>query len=82
MHKFLQILIFITKRRANFHEFWDEDQKRGLRPQTYVNFYEFWGEATKTNCVYCEIYEKIVLAHEFWGDIQNFGSLRPRISLQ
>ena len=39
-----------------------------------MTFHEFWGEATETNRVSCEIYEKTVLAHEFSGDIQYFGS--------
>ena len=60
----------------------DQTKKKNLRPQTYVNFHELWGEATETNRVYCEISEKTVLAHEFWGDIQYFGSLRPQTALQ
>ena len=30
----------------------------------------------------CKICEKTVLAHEFWGDNQYFGSVRPRTALQ
>ena len=73
---------FCLNRRANFHEFCGEHQKKGFRTQIYAIFYEFWGEATKTNGVFCKIFEKTVLAHEFWGDNQYFGSLRPRIALQ
>ena len=36
----------------------------------------------KKKGLYCEICEKTVLAHEFWGDNQYFGSLRPRTALQ
>ena len=72
MREFRQILVFIRK----------DVRKNGLGPQIYANFYEFWGEATETNGVYCKIYEKTVLAHEFWGDNQYFGSLSPRIALQ
>ena len=57
-------------------------KKKGLHPKIYVNFDELWGEATKTNGVRCKIYEKTLLAHEFWSDNQYFGSLRPRIALQ
>ena len=36
------------KKRAHFHEFWDEDQKKkGLRPKIYANFHESCGAATK-----------------------------------
>ena len=59
-----------------------EKKKNGLYPKIYANSPKFWDEATKTKGVYSKICLKTVLAHEFCGDNQYFGSLRPRIALQ
>ena len=68
MREFPQILVFISKHVRISTNSEVKTKKKGLRPQTYVNFHEFWSEATKTNRVYCKMYEKNVLTHEFWCD--------------
>ena len=40
-------------------------KKKSLHLINYSNFDEFLGETRKTNDLYCKIYEKIVLVHEF-----------------
>ena len=77
MREFLQILVFVSIDVRIFTNSVVNTKKKGFRTQIYAIFYEFWGEATKTNGVFCKIFEKTVLAHEFWGDNQYFGSLRP-----
>ena len=51
-------------------------QKKGVHLKKCANFDDFWGEIIKTKRFYCKIYQRTVLAYEFWGDIQYFGSLR------
>ena len=49
----------------------------------YANFHEFRGKPTKKWVfIYYKICEKTVLAHEFQGDNQYLGSLRPWTALQ
>ena len=77
----LRILVFISKNARICTKSEVKTKKKGLYPKIYGNFHEFWGETTKTNGIYCKIYEKTVLAREFWGDNQYFGNLRPRTAL-
>ena len=73
LSKFLQILLFIPKnvRTSTSSEV---KTKKGLPPKICANFHKSWDEATKAVGVYCKIYEKTVLAHEFQGDNQYFSS--------
>ena len=71
LRKFFQILLFIPK-NVRISTSSEVKTKKGLPPKICPSFHKSWGEATKAIGVYCKIYEKTVLAHEFQGDNQYF----------
>ena len=73
--------VFISKYARNLTNF-EVKGKKALQFKKCANFHEFRGETTKKRGLNYKICEKTVLAHEFRGDNQYLGSLRPRTALQ
>ena len=86
-HKFwgkdLKKKVFISKYARIFTNSWVKTKcrKNGPHLKKCANFHEIWGETTKKG-TFSQNLQKTVLAHEFLGDNQYFGSLRPQTALQ
>ena len=73
--------VFISKYARIFTNSRVKTKKKALHLKKCANFYKFRSETTRIKDLYYKICKKTVLVHEFWGDNQYLGSLRPRTAL-